>query len=167
MRPIILGQFAAQGPIGGGGFQSFARLADDDGSPAFLAHLRIDARLAEHVEQVLQGVVVEVVAFEIDAWQQRTILGGQFVVVRAPQRLEQGTGPEIRPADAEDHHPVDILPQPVRLLQDLAQNAGLGLFAKLIQRESRQIDESGIERRSSRPRAAAVRARRQSDCEPA
>ena len=75
--------FAAEDAVSDGRFQRAARFADDDGGPAFLAFLRIDAGLLEHVEEFLEGVVVGVVAFEVDARHVNAILGWQLVVIGA------------------------------------------------------------------------------------
>ena len=99
---VVLGRLAAQDAIGDRGLQRGARFADDDEPPALLAQVRVDAGILQQVEQILQGVVVDVVALKVDARHAQARFGRQLVVVSAAQGFEQQPSGEIGTADAED-----------------------------------------------------------------
>ena len=55
--------------------------------------VRIDAGDLQQLEQVLEGVVVDVVALEVDPRHAQPELRGQLVVVGVAQGVEEGLAP--------------------------------------------------------------------------
>ena len=90
---------------GDGRFQRAAALADDDDAPV-VAPL-------DQVQQALHGVVVDVVALEVDARPAAAPLARNLVVIRMTAGLEQRPGAHVRAADAQHHHAIHLLGQPI------------------------------------------------------
>ena len=76
----------------------------------------------DHVEQSGHGVVVDVVALEIDPRPAALrACARQLVVVRMAAGLEQRPGAHVRAADAQHHHAIDLAGQPIGRGEDVVQ----------------------------------------------
>ena len=72
--------------------QRVAVLTNDDDAPSFLTDVGINAAIFEQFQEVLDRIVVGVVALEVDARHIQAALGGQLIVVSVDQGLKQGVG---------------------------------------------------------------------------
>ena len=118
---------------GDGRFQRAAALADDDDAPVVAA--------LDQIEQALHGVVVDVVALEVDARPAAAPLAGNLVVIRMAAGLEQRPGAHVRAADPQHHHPIHLLGQPVAGGDDPIQQR-----AVFVQQPLGQVEEGGVQR---------------------
>ena len=116
---------------GDGRFQRAAALADDDDAPV-VARLRPDPSRPWH------GVVVEVVALEVDPRPAAAPLPGKLVVVGMAAGLEQRPGAHVRAADAQHHHAIDFARQAVAGRDDPVQQWPLGPAAARAGRRKRR-----------------------------
>ena len=111
---------------------------------AFVALLGIDAGDRQHLEQFVERVVVDVVAFKIKTRRAGAVLGRQGIVQRTLERVEQRLRAEIRPADSEDDEMIDLIAHAAGQLNHLAQDARFRLTAMSVEQLLWQIDEAGV-----------------------
>src|SRR5262249_38567514 len=81
MSAIKPNRFGPKDAIGRRRFQRRSGFADDYGAPAFLTVGRINTGDFQQVEEFLQGVVIEAVAGEVNAWLARSGFRRKLVVV--------------------------------------------------------------------------------------
>ncbi len=129
---------------GDGRFQRAAALADDDDAPIVAA--------LDQIEQALDGVVVDVVALEVDARPAAAPLARNLVVIRMAAGVEHRPGAHVRAADAQHQHAIHFFRQPIARGADAIQQRPL-----LIQEPLGQIEEGGVQRLLFLRHAAAAR----------
>ena len=96
----------------------------------------IDAGVLQELEEILEGVVIDVVPLEVDPRLAHAQLRGHLVVVGVAQGVEECPRPEVAAADAEDDDAVDVLAQPVGDADDLAEFARVLLAAEGVEESS-------------------------------
>ena len=128
-----LAQGVEEDAEGDGRFQRAAALADDDDAPVVAAF--------DQIQQALHGVVVDVVALEVDSRPAAAPLARDFVVIRMAAGLEQRPGAHVRAADAQHQHPIDFLGQPVAGGDDPLQQRPVFVHHPL-----GQVEEGGVQR---------------------
>lgn len=139
-----LAQGVDEQPEGHGRFERRAALADHDDPPAILdARAR---RLAHEVQKPADRLVVDVVPLKVDPRPAAPLLAAQLVVIGVADGLEQGPGTHVRPADPQDHHPVDLAGQPIGRLTDLGDFAILAVLLEIVEHPFREVDEAAVQR---------------------
>ena len=133
LRAVVFGGFRPHGSIRCGGFQRAARFTNDNNTPTLFGKVGFHAGVFDQFEQVLQRVVIDVVAFKVDTGFAHPHLGREFVVVGVAQGIEERLRPKITAADPEDDDAVTVLFQPGREAVDFAEVTVLAFAAIVVE----------------------------------
>ena len=120
---VVPGQFAADEPIRGCRLNCATRLANDDGSPTLFANVGVDTGVFEEIEQVLEGVVIEVVPLEIKPRPAHDAFDREVRCDTFGTGRRRSLAAEIRAADAKDDDPIDFRLEPFGRFENAADVA--------------------------------------------